>query len=170
MRVFLEILALFISLVLQFTLTPKIAIAGVSPDIVFAAVVSLSAFSSFLTGVGYGAAAGLLLDMLFLKPGYFTLQYALSGAVSGLVSMKKAARFLQPLIICAPAYFLKEIVTLIMLSFQGAAFEWLPVTAKAGIGAIYTAAVSFIVYVAAEVIYRVTGARRNKGIIFAQKP
>ena len=166
MQILLEALALFAAVVLQLAIAPHIAIAGVSPDIVFAVVVSLASFAGFTKGTAFGAGVGFLMDMLFLRPGHFLLQYTISGALAGLISIKKAARFLQPVIICLSVYCVKEAITLIILSTQGAQIDWALVPGRIAIGAIYTAAVSFIVYIAAGIIYRAVGIKQEKEIIF----
>jgi len=165
-RTLVETLAIYVALVLQLTIAPFIAIAGVSPDIVFAVIVSFGAFGGFLRASAYGAGAGLMLDLMFLHPGYYSLQYTLSGALSGLVSVKKAARFIQPVVVCMPAYFMKEAITLILLYTQGAAVEWAATLQKIGIGAVYTSAIAFLIYVLTEFFYRKARIRRDSGVIF----
>ncbi len=169
MQYILEAFALLAALLLQLVLSPHIAIAGVSPDIIFAVVVSLASFAKFTRGTAYGAAVGFTMDMLFLRPGFFLLQYTLSGALAGLVSTQKSTRFIQPILVCLPAYFVKEIITVIILNAQGAVVQWLPVAAKIGVGAIYTAAISFIIYLLAEFCYKAAGIGRGQEIIFDER-
>jgi rod shape-determining protein MreD len=162
----MEIFVIYVALVLQMVLSPSIPIAGVTPDIVFAVVVSLAAFRGCLRGSAYGAGAGIMLDLIFLHPGFYSLQYTLSGALSGLVSIRKSARFMQPVIICMPAYFIKEAVTLILIYLDGASVEWLSMLRKISIGALYTAAIAFLIYALTEFIYRKARLKRDTGFIF----
>ena len=169
MQILAEAAVLFAALVLQLVVAPRVAIAGVSPDIVFAAVVSMASYAQFIKGTAYGVGVGLIMDMLFLRPGHFLLQYTLSGALAGLMPNKKAARFFQPVIICLLVYLVKEIVTIITLAAQSASIDWAMIPAKIAIGAIYTAAVSFILYVAAGLVYKALGIKQGRAIIFDER-
>ncbi len=162
MMIALSCLALYLAVVVQTAFGPSLAIFGVQPDLVFAMLVSICAFHSFFTGALLGTGVGLYMDMVFLTPGVYTLQYLIAGAFSGLVSIRKAGRYIQPLLICLPTYFIKEVIQLAVLSLRGGAFVWSVVISKTLIGAVYTAALSFLFYLAFDLGKKILAKRRKR--------
>ena len=156
MSIVFSCVILVVVLALQLSLGALPAVFGVTPDLVFAAVTSLAALGTFLSGSLYGAGIGLLMDALFMTPGRYSLQYLLAGLVAGLLPVRgHKHRFGRLLIFCLPAYFAKETFQLLLMRLGGVAFAWPVFLGKVLIGAVYTGLLSSAFYLVVE-----TAARR----------
>ena len=137
-EIFVLALTLLFSLVFQLTAAPYAEIFGVGPDLVFACVAALGAYGGFLRGSVYGAGVGFLMDVMFLSPGMYSLQYTLTGVVTGLFSSPRmsAARAAA---IAVPVYALKELAVLFTQYLRRVAVGWSDSLLNILIGAAYTA-------------------------------
>lgn len=159
-------LILIVVLALQLSLGSAVAVLGVTPDLVFAAVCSLSALGDVWSGSLYGAGVGLLLDALFMTPGRYSTQYLLSGMVAGLLPVRgHKRRFFRLLMFCLPAYFAKESVQLLWLYVGGVSFDWPVFLAKIAVGAVYTAVCSILFYLVFEsTVHRLHRSRTHSAM------
>lgn len=158
--------ALLAALVAQLALADSIRIAGVEPDIVFAAVISLSSYLGFFAGGLAGAGVGMMMDVMFLSPGVYSLQYIAAGAVSGLIRPGSVVRYLQPVLIGIPAYFAKELLLVVVLVIQGASFEWGIVLRQTLIGAAYTVAIAMVIFLIVDMVMNRRRKRAERDYIF----
>ena len=129
---------LFLTLIFQLTLAPIIEIFGVEPDIVFAAVVAVGSCGGFFRGSVSGAGVGVIMDIMFLNPGLYSLQYTLTGLCSGLFRAERT-RFFLPVLFCMPVYAFKELVFLVVLYLRKVSVSWEGALFNIFIGTIYTA-------------------------------
>ncbi|MBQ2818567.1 MAG: rod shape-determining protein MreD [Clostridia bacterium] len=154
--------SLFIALLLQLTVANSMAILGVQPDIVFAVIVSFSSIGGPMLGSICGAATGIFMDIAFLSPGVYSFQYTISGIISGLFHRSRVPGILRPLLICVPAYLIKESAMLLALYLLNASMDWAALPAKLLTGTVYTTFIALALYILLGLLERINIIRPVK--------
>lgn len=108
LKILFPALAVVISFILQSVFAPRIAVAGISPNILVAATVSVGILCGDYAGIFAGFAAGLLCDVFFGQYlGFYALIYMLIGYIAGKTGI---AMFLEdityPVMMCGAMDFL----------------------------------------------------------------
>ncbi len=123
MRIFVYFLTLIINLVLQSTFLESISLAGIKPNLILTAVVSVSCIRNGEEGAAYGFFAGLLQDCFFSNYiGCCVFLYTFIGYFCGAV-FKNFYRenFIMPMGIAAAATFVYEflyyIINILLLGY-----------------------------------------------------
>jgi rod shape-determining protein MreD len=113
--------ALAIALLLQVTLAPYLAIAGVVPNFLVLVVITLSFVEGPSAGAVAGFAAGLLLDLLSSNPvGAWALVLSTAGYVAGMLQENLFAEgWLAPVTVAVVAALLADFAYLIVLTVLG---------------------------------------------------
>ena len=164
MRALFSVAVLYVAALMQMMLGPQLAVYGVEPDLVFATVVALSAVYGFLGGALAGAGVGFYLDLLFLCPGFYSLQYILSGAVAGLVSGggERKSRVVQALLAGLSACFVKELSILLSMYLERIVFDWWAILQKVLVGAVYTTLWTLALYFIVQLFFGKIHIKRRK--------
>jgi len=107
---------LYIGVILQTTLFPRINLFGVRADILCALLIPISIVSGPVIGAVMGALTGLALDLMFMQPGFFATQYLIICLLAGFIATRVSFdRVFLPLVACFAGYVLKETITLAYL-------------------------------------------------------
>ena len=113
MRYVLYFLSLIINLVLQSTVFEHITLAGIKPNLILVATVSVACLRNENEGAAYGFFAGLLQDSFFsVYIGSYVFLYTFTGYCCGLL-LKSFYRenFILPMGIAAAATFIFNFAT-----------------------------------------------------------
>ena len=116
-----------VNLIFTGTVFPNINIAGIYPDIIMCTIVSISLIEKSMAGAMVGLACGLVLDLLFSGTiGLYALPYFVAGAVVFFISKKLRYmdRFLIPISFVLGGYFLKEIISTLLVYMLGVEFSF----------------------------------------------
>ena len=111
---------------LQTTLVPHLSMGGVKPDLMLMVVVSWSLLRGAKAGIAWGAAGGLVLDLLSGGPfGIFTLTLILVGFLTGVGEIHIVrANVLLPAMTILFATLIYTLLPLLMLQILGWPIPW----------------------------------------------
>ncbi len=151
---------LYLSVILQTTLLPRVNLFGVQPDLVCAVLVPASIVLGPAAGGLMGALAGLTLDLMFMAPGFWALQYLAVCLLIGFAASKLPFdRVLLPSAACFAGFTLKEIVTLMYLYLQRVEINFPIVISKLLLGGVFTVVLMLPLMQVSRAIARVSPAQ-----------
>lgn len=116
-----------ISLIFTGTVFPNLNIAGIYPDIIMCSIVSITLLEKTMAGAMVGLVCGLVLDLFFSGIiGLYALPYFVVGAIMYFVSknLKYLDKFLLPVSFVLGAYFVKEIISSLLVYMLGVQFTF----------------------------------------------
>lgn len=138
---------LFLFLIVQTTLAPYIGILGVKPDIVGALLITLAITQGPFAGAVMGGSVGLIMDLMFMSPGFYALQYLILCLLAGFVSRSlRFDRLLMPALTGFAGFTLKEFVALVYLYFNRVEIEFSAALLKLLLGGAYTMVIMLPLY------------------------
>ncbi len=119
----------------------------------------------------YGAAAGLMMDMLFMRPGIFAIQFGLCGLIVALITggkpQKKSSLLLEPLL-CAGLFFIKEMIAFALPVYRAGGDALAAALVGSLLSALSTAALSLGMFAAMRPLYRAMGEHRERAAVFVK--
>jgi rod shape-determining protein MreD len=148
----------YLSIILQTALFPRVNIFGVQPDLLSALLVSISIAAGPVVGAVMGSLTGLALDLMFMpSPGFYSLQYLVLCLLVGLLASRITYdRFLLPSITCFAGFTLKELITLAYLYLQRVEINFPVAIGKLLIGGVCTVALLIPLYQAVRAINNIS--------------
>lgn len=145
---------LYVAIILQTTLFPRVNLFGVQPDVVCAALVAISIVSGPVAGGIMGALAGLFLDLMFMHPGFYALQYLIICLLAGFAASRiPFGRFFLPAIACFACFTLKETVTLMYLYLNRVEINFAVAMGKLLLGGLFTVALYIPLHQAVRAVW-----------------
>lgn len=115
-----------LNLILTSTVFVNINIAGIAPDILICSMVSIAIVEKNMTAAVIGGVCGILLDIMFTGMiGSYAIPLFLTGAILYFASrqMRYTESFLIPFLFALGAYFLKEMVSALIVYMLGYSFS-----------------------------------------------
>ncbi len=138
---------LYLAVILQTTLLQSFELLGVKPDLLCALVAALAIVSGPYAGAAVGGISGLMYDLLFMRPGFYAVQYMLIGLAGGVLARRiKFDRFFMPVLLCFTACAGKELLQLVYLYLLRVEINFPVALVKMLFGGAYTAALMIPVY------------------------
>ena len=116
-----------VNLIFTGAVFPNINIAGIYPDLIMCTVISISLLERSMAGAMVGLASGLMLDLLFSGTiGLYALPYFIVGAAMSFIAknIKYIDKFLLPTIFVFGGYFVKEIISSLLVFLLGVEFSF----------------------------------------------
>ncbi len=148
---------LYLSVILQTTLLPRVNPFGVQPDLVCALLVCLSATLGPVVGGIMGALTGLMLDLMFMSPGFYALEYLVVCVLIGFIASRLPFdRLLLPSVACFAGFTLKELITLSYLYLSRVEIDFSVVMGKLMLGGVYTVLLMLPLYQAVGALSKIT--------------
>lgn len=115
-----------INLMLTGTVFVNLNIAGIAPDILICSMVSIALMEKNMTSAVIGGICGLMLDIMFFGViGAYTIPLFITGAALYFASrqMRYVDNILVPFLFSMGAYFLKEMITALIVYMLGSSFS-----------------------------------------------
>lgn len=134
---------LYLGVILQTTLLPRVNLFGVQPDLLCALLVPISIVAGPIVGTVMGALTGLVLDLMFMHPGFYAVQYMLICLLAGLAASRVPFdRVFLPLIACFVCFVIKEMITLMYLYLNRVEINFAIAMSKLLLGGVMTVALT----------------------------
>ena len=151
MTPYLPFLVLIPAVLIQATVLPKLAILGVSPDLVMLIAVAWSLLHGTREGVVWGFVGGILLDVFSAAPfGVFTLSLLLVTFATGVGEINIYRGNLLPLTAGFVASLLYHLLGFVFLNTLGWDVAWRLVGRQLFLAALLNTALMPVVYVGAQ--------------------
>ena len=118
---------IIVNLIFTGAVFPNINIAGIYPDLIMCTVISISLIEKSMAGAMVGLISGLVLDLFFSGTiGLYALPYFIVGAATFFIAknLKYIDRFLLPISFVIGGYFLKEIISSLLVYMLGVDFTF----------------------------------------------
>ncbi len=126
MRYIMLIAVAAVNLILTGTVFVNLNIAGIAPDILICSMVSIALMEKNMTSAVIGGICGLVLDIMFVGIiGSYSIPLFITGAVLYFASrqMRYVDNYLVPFLFAMGAYFIKELVTALIVYMLGYSFS-----------------------------------------------
>ena len=133
---------LILSLFLDTSVFPNMAILGMTPDMTLCVAISFALIEGSFTGAMMGAIGGLLIDIVCGSGlGFYAIQYLTVGYLAGLFHGRiRVGKFLLPSATVAIGYMVKTALLCLLLLLRGTGADLFLVFVRYGIlGAVLTA-------------------------------
>lgn len=132
---------LFLAIVLQTTLMPELLILGVQADLLCVVLLCIAIRQGPFLGGLMGGICGLVLDLLFMRPGFYAVIYFALGFAGGFFPRRiRFDRWIMPALLCFALYSGKEFLQLIYLYFLRVDINFSVAVVKMLLGAAVTTA------------------------------
>lgn len=144
----------YLAVILQTTLLPRLGFLGAQPDLLCAAAVAIAIAAGPVVGGIMGASAGLALDLMFMQPGFYSLQYLAICLIAGLAAQRiPFGRVILPAVACFVCFFLKELVSLMYLYLSRVEINFAVAMAKLLLSAAFTVALHIPLHQAVRAVW-----------------
>jgi rod shape-determining protein MreD len=127
MRFIMLSAAVIINLILTGTFFVNLNIADIAPDLLICTMASIALLEKSMMGAVVGGICGLAMDIMFTGAiGSYTIPLFLTGAILYFASnqVRYIDNFLMPFIFAAGAYFVKELITALIVYMLGYSFSF----------------------------------------------
>lgn len=126
MRLIMLFAAVVINLILSGTVFVNLNIAGLAPDILICTMASIVLLEKSMMGAIIGGICGIAMDIMFTGIiGSYSIPLFLTGAFLYFISnqIRYMDNYLVPFLMAAGAYFIKELITALIVYMLGYSFS-----------------------------------------------
>jgi rod shape-determining protein MreD len=126
MRFIMLFAAVVINLILTGSVFVNLNIVGIAPDLLICTMVSIALLEKSMMGAVVGGICGVTLDIMFTGViGSYTIPLFLTGALLYFASnqIRYIDNYLAPFIFAVSAYFIKELISALMVYMLGYSFS-----------------------------------------------